>query len=421
MEFPTEVDSSAMEFPTEVDSSAMEFPTEVDSSAMEFPTEMDSSAMEFPTEVDFRFIMLGRTGSGKSSTANTIFGQEVFPATLSFSSVTTECQLQTISKDGVSLQILDCPGLFDTGMTNEEVSGLVMKAVSTLDDGPDAVLYVIKIGKYTEEEFSVFNMLKALLDENVTRYLVIVFTHGDVIKGGDFDVILRRTPPTLQQVIEECGSRYVVFDNTAQDKTKQVDRLFQIVRRMKTENGGRPYRCPKYAEQLIEMDDELERRLAKVEQERQKKKRYVQQLRAELAQAERSLAEQREELKKKEEERKKDAQLLMQTMHQNVEKMSETLQADQKGKQDMEGELEALKEQAEKQKQHLHEKTEEEFRMFEEKLREKKNESERLAMQLREQGDSMERIMQAQMKEYSHLKTSVARSRKRRQKNCCVM
>ena len=67
---------------------------------------------------------------------------------------------------------MDLPGLFDTKKTHEEVSTIVMEAVTCMHPGPDAILYVIKIGRYTEEELGVYNRLKALLDDNVTKYII---------------------------------------------------------------------------------------------------------------------------------------------------------------------------------------------------------------------------------------------------------
>jgi hypothetical protein len=85
---------------------------------------------------------------------------------------------------------MDTPG-FDTWNTREEVAVSVMQSVARMNPGPDAVLYVTKIGHYTEEDYGVYRLLKALLEKDVTKHLIVVFTHGDCLRGKPFrDIIL---------------------------------------------------------------------------------------------------------------------------------------------------------------------------------------------------------------------------------------
>ena len=77
------------------------------------------------------------------------------------------------------LQIMDSPGLFDTKRTHEEISIDIVKAVACMHPGPHAILYVIPLGRYTDEEYAVYKRLKALFDDHLTRYLIVLFTRGD--------------------------------------------------------------------------------------------------------------------------------------------------------------------------------------------------------------------------------------------------
>nr|KAG5691202.1 hypothetical protein BaRGS_010138 [Batillaria attramentaria] len=148
---------------------------------------------------------------------------------------------------GMEIEIMDCPGLYDTSKSHEEICTIIAQAVACMHPGPDAILLVVRLNNFSAQDFGCYDRLKALFDDSITKFIIVLFTGGDKLeqKKQAFADLRKDAPKELIEVLKECGDRSIVFNNFAVDPLSQVEELFKLVRDLKQQNGG-PYVCPKY-------------------------------------------------------------------------------------------------------------------------------------------------------------------------------
>ncbi len=198
----------------------------------------------------FVFLLAGRTGTGKSSTVNTLMGQEVAPVG-DYEPTTMSVESYHSALDGVKYEVVDTPGLCDdleeAGNDERYLAEMRERAPSV-----DCLWYVSRLDetRVTGDERRGIRLISKAFGPDIWDHAIIVFTFAGNVSPEKYSIsLLKRAELIRHEIASATGKSAEMIPAVAADNTSPttpdgkpwLSELYTQVLGRLSKGGGMPF------------------------------------------------------------------------------------------------------------------------------------------------------------------------------------
>ena len=196
---------------------------------------------------DYKLLIIGITGAGKSSLCNFFFQEEIFDTDTGIISVTEKSTAHSHSLKGKSTLFIDTPGFSDDYETNEEHMNEMAEALLYAQNGVSAIVICINGGsRFDTASASLIRELEVL--GAFWSHAMVVFTNARAMgkqETARYNKIKewlknKRCPEKFKGLLEFTKGRYMTVESYSEDPhyyTQKVNELICLVEQVLDHNS----------------------------------------------------------------------------------------------------------------------------------------------------------------------------------------